>query len=264
MISWIIKTSCLYYLPQPYASADNTDLGFDDSWYHAQPHPIIVYYLWLFHCAVISTWIILAYHGDVIFLNSKSPNFYKDMLSLFDELYKTLYNYNPGQIVLFNNREIIIDGKPFFIQEWLSKGIILISDLSDEQGQLLSYQALKTKYNLKTNFLNYCQVRSTIPDSSLAKRKNNNLEPFSKSIFLQSHSIFDLDSSTKVKSETAKVEDSTGYWTRKLIMVHILDLSNGINLCQYVQNNGKKSYIDYPEEISWGNFTSNFSIAESL
>ena len=29
MISWIIKTSCLYYLPKPSASADNTDLGFD-------------------------------------------------------------------------------------------------------------------------------------------------------------------------------------------------------------------------------------------
>ena len=25
------------------ASADNTDLGFDNSWYHSQPHPIIVY-----------------------------------------------------------------------------------------------------------------------------------------------------------------------------------------------------------------------------
>ena len=44
MISWIIKSSCLCYLPQPSASADNTDLGFDNSWYHAQPHPIIVYY----------------------------------------------------------------------------------------------------------------------------------------------------------------------------------------------------------------------------
>ena len=44
MISWIIKTSCLCYLPQPSASADNRDLGFDNSWYHAQPHPIIVYY----------------------------------------------------------------------------------------------------------------------------------------------------------------------------------------------------------------------------
>ena len=44
MIAWIIKTSCLCYLPKPSASADNTDLGFDNSWYHAQPHPIIVYY----------------------------------------------------------------------------------------------------------------------------------------------------------------------------------------------------------------------------
>ena len=31
MISRIIKTSCLYYLLQPSASADNTDLGFDNS-----------------------------------------------------------------------------------------------------------------------------------------------------------------------------------------------------------------------------------------
>ena len=38
MISWIIKTPYLCYLP-----ADNTDLGFDNSWNHAQPHPIIVY-----------------------------------------------------------------------------------------------------------------------------------------------------------------------------------------------------------------------------
>ena len=44
MISWIIKTPCLCYLPQPLALADNTDLGFDNSWYHAQPHPIIVYH----------------------------------------------------------------------------------------------------------------------------------------------------------------------------------------------------------------------------
>ena len=43
MISWIIKTSCLCYLPQP--SADNTDLGFINSWYHAQPHPRIVVWL---------------------------------------------------------------------------------------------------------------------------------------------------------------------------------------------------------------------------
>ena len=27
----LLPTSCLYYLPQPSASADNTDLGFDNS-----------------------------------------------------------------------------------------------------------------------------------------------------------------------------------------------------------------------------------------
>ena len=32
----------LCYLPKPKAEADNTDLNFDNSWYHAQPHPIIV------------------------------------------------------------------------------------------------------------------------------------------------------------------------------------------------------------------------------
>ena len=30
MISWIIKASCLCYLPKPKAEADDTDLGFDD------------------------------------------------------------------------------------------------------------------------------------------------------------------------------------------------------------------------------------------
>ena len=30
IISWIIKTSCLCYLPKPKAEADNTNLGFDN------------------------------------------------------------------------------------------------------------------------------------------------------------------------------------------------------------------------------------------
>ena len=43
--AWLLSPlECLYYLPQPSALADNTDFGCDNSWYHAQPHPIIVYY----------------------------------------------------------------------------------------------------------------------------------------------------------------------------------------------------------------------------
>ena len=36
MISWIIKTLCVCYLPK------HSDLSFDNSWHHAQLHPIIV------------------------------------------------------------------------------------------------------------------------------------------------------------------------------------------------------------------------------
>ena len=132
------------------------------------------------------------------------------MLSFFDEL-KTLYNYDLGQMVLFNNREILINGKPFFIKEWFSKGIIGISDLLDEQGQLLSYQAFKTKYKYKTNFLNYYQVTSAIPVSLLSRSRNNYLQSFPKNIFLKNHSTIEFNNSTKLNLETAKVKDFTGY-----------------------------------------------------
>jgi hypothetical protein len=44
MISRIIQTS-VYVIRLSFASADNIDLGLNNSWYHAQPHPIIAYYL---------------------------------------------------------------------------------------------------------------------------------------------------------------------------------------------------------------------------
>jgi len=57
------------------------------------------------------------------------------MMSFFDDL-KTLCNKNLGNIVLCNNREILIDGKhPRMV---FSKGIILIRELLNEEGQLLS------------------------------------------------------------------------------------------------------------------------------
>jgi hypothetical protein len=40
MISGIIQTS-VYVIRLSFASADNIDLGLNNSWYHAQPHPII-------------------------------------------------------------------------------------------------------------------------------------------------------------------------------------------------------------------------------
>ena len=41
---WLPRsTSCLFYRPRPKAEAADIDLGFDNSEFHVQPHPITVY-----------------------------------------------------------------------------------------------------------------------------------------------------------------------------------------------------------------------------
>ena len=45
------------------------------------------------------------------------PTFYRDILIAFDEI-KTLCNYGQGaDIILFNNKEILVDGNPIFLRE---------------------------------------------------------------------------------------------------------------------------------------------------
>ena len=74
------------------------------------------------------------------------PSFYKDILKFFNEL-KALYNYERGQdMILFNNKEIYVGGKPIFISEWLNNNILFIQDLLNSNGQFMSYQEFKNKY----------------------------------------------------------------------------------------------------------------------
>ena len=57
---------------------------------------------------------------DATFYNDL-PTFYKRILDSFNEL-KTLYNYYQKQdIVLFNNKEILVGGKPFFLVNGLKR-----------------------------------------------------------------------------------------------------------------------------------------------
>ena len=106
---------------------------------------------------------------DTKYLDHKLPAFYKDILSYFSEL-KSKYKYEQGQeIILFNNKAILIGGKPFFVLEWFSKGIICIKDLLDENGKLLSFQEFQRKYDFRTNFLHFYQVINAIPKALVIK-----------------------------------------------------------------------------------------------
>ena len=62
--------------------------------------------------------------------------FYKKILEFFNE-FKTLYLYDQKQeLILFKNKDILVDGKPIFLSEWFRKGILSINDLLNESGNV--------------------------------------------------------------------------------------------------------------------------------
>ena len=59
-----------------------------------------------------------------------------------------MYNYDQGNdTILFNNKDIMVDGKPQFIRECFIKGIHTIQQLFNENGQYLTFQEFQAKYN---------------------------------------------------------------------------------------------------------------------
>ena len=137
------------------------------------------------------------------------PRFYHDILLFFDEL-KTLYGYKGiSNLFLFNNRDILIDEKPFFFQEWFAAGIKTIMDLLDTDGQFLSFPDLKAKFSLpKTSFLHYYQVVSAIPNFLFKRAKE--LIRSSIETPLDEVTSFHLDESMMINPLNIKSKDF--YW----------------------------------------------------
>ena len=106
-------------------------------------------------------------HGDLNFLLRCNYDTkyacYRDVLIAFDEI-KTLYIYDQGNdIILFNNKDILVDGKPLFLKEWFNKGIYTIQELLNENGQYLTFNEFQSKFHCKTNFLQFYQILSATP-----------------------------------------------------------------------------------------------------
>ena len=142
------------------------------------------------------------------------PLFYRNMLTFFDEL-KNLYSYDGMQdIVLFNNKEIIVGGKPVFIKEWFDRNILSIQDLLNSNGQLLSFQEFINKYDCHTNFLQFYQVISAIPKYLVTKARNT--EPSENELYTRNNFLFPLDAHTQIQLEKAKTRDFYCLLIRKI------------------------------------------------
>ena len=110
------------------------------------------------------------------------------------------------ELVLFNNKEILIGNQAVFYKEWFQKGIFLVQDLLQENGQFLTFPEFIKKYEVKCNFLNYIQVVSTIPKHLLNKAKEVQVD---KSTFL-AENAFQLSPNTVIDLHKLKSKDY--YW----------------------------------------------------
>ena len=75
-------------------------------------------------------------------------------------------------LILYNNQDILIEGKSIYYSEWLKKGILSIRDLQDKNGCFLSHQDFNQKYHCHSNFLSFYQVIRAIPKHLLIKARN--------------------------------------------------------------------------------------------
>ena len=64
---------------------------------------------------------------------------------------------------LWLNKYILINKKEIKWKGWIDKGIMIIHDILNEQGDFLTMQELEGKYNIKCNFLSYNSLKDAIP-----------------------------------------------------------------------------------------------------
>ena len=80
------------------------------------------------------------------------PHFYKLILLHFLQL-KISYNTQFCRFVLFNDKDILIYGRPIFYRSWLNKTVFLSQDLLEDGGKVLPYSEFFGKFQLNGNFL---------------------------------------------------------------------------------------------------------------
>ena len=94
----------------------------------------------------------------------------------------------------------------FFLPKWKEKGVVFIHDVLDNCGKILSFNTFQTKFNVKSNFLNYLQVVSAIPKHLLQKSRSLS----KRNRFKEDNTTFQL--SPLLSIDLSKMKSKDYYW----------------------------------------------------
>ena len=94
------------------------------------------------------------------------PDFYNDILKYWQNTrFAFQKNTSPRNEIIWNNHNIIIDGKAPFYKSWLEKNILRVEDLLDNNGNFLSFNLFSKKFHVKTPFTLYFGLINSLPSS---------------------------------------------------------------------------------------------------
>ena len=96
-------------------------------------------------------------------LDKNLPLFYHELLDYFQEVTKFSEYDKNNDLILWNNRRITIERNSVFWKQWFDQVVTFISDLTNSNGNFLTFEEVQNKFEIKANYLHYFQLIPAIP-----------------------------------------------------------------------------------------------------
>jgi len=93
--------------------------------------------------------------------------FYNDLIQFWSDLKKNIKPKNAQDVCIeyiWFNSHITINGSIIFYKKWYVKGVKHVADIIDHNGMFLMDDAMKAKFKIDFNFMEYYSLRLAIPN----------------------------------------------------------------------------------------------------
>ena len=109
------------------------------------------------------------------------PTFYRELLFWWSEFRDHFFEEKYWLSIIWNNKDLRINGKPVFYKTYYNSGIFTVNDLLLNLDNINSFDIIRKKLNKKANFLTWTGLRHSIPSSlKTAEHRLNRRLPYSK------------------------------------------------------------------------------------
>uniref|UniRef100_A0A3P9KVS8 Reverse transcriptase zinc-binding domain-containing protein n=1 Tax=Oryzias latipes TaxID=8090 RepID=A0A3P9KVS8_ORYLA len=156
-------------------------------------------------------------------LPTKLSNFYKQALLAWKLVYK--HNFSPTTCFIWNNSNVKYKNKSLFFPRWCDNDIVLIRQLFNSHGHLLTYEEFLLKFGIPVPHREYSIVLDAIPTSLLQLFKGiyNTSQLRTQTMFLDNVDIcVNSVSNKQIRNllQTTTLPAGKFYWDSKFVDIN--------------------------------------------